>query len=145
MKSTVILSLVFVAFGAQAETATAGTTPTQVCSQLVEAAKGDNYEMVQNLTMTHGKKKADKGMKAHKAKFEKMQKTYMAKLKEMTCGTEQVAGDHAVVTATAGEEKRLIPFVQAEGQWKFDMHTYRSFYHMDEHGKGGKPHGHKSM
>ncbi len=116
----------------QASAAASSTTPTQTCNKLVEAAKSNNYESMAGLVMTpeHGKGhgKMDGMKKPSKAKFDKMHTAYMSEIKDVTCGNEMVAGDRAVVTAESTTQKRLIPFVQADGQWKFDMKTYRSFY-----------------
>ncbi len=120
------------AAGTATGTAAPTTTPTQTCNKLVEAAKSNNYESMAGLVMTHehgkGHGKKDGMKKPSKAKFDKMHAEYMSEIKDVTCGNEMVAGDRAVVTAESTTQKRLIPFVQADGQWKFDMKTYRSFY-----------------
>lgn len=115
-------------------TATTGTTPTDVCNQLVAAAKTDKIEEVTAVTlMPTGK--MDKTMKG---KFHKMHGDYLAKIKDITCGTAHTSNTHAFVEADNKGEKRFIPFVNVNGQWKFDMKTYKSFYvpATGHHGKG---------
>ena len=52
----------------------------------------------------------------------------MGRLKGMKCGSEHVAGDRAIVEAKTKKETRLIPFVNVDGVWRFDVRTYQSFY-----------------
>lgn len=107
-------------------------TPTQVCSQLVAAAKANQFEKAQSLMHMpeHGMKNAagSRSQKMQKAGFDKMHSTYFSAIKDMTCASESIAGMHAVVTASSQNEKRLIPFVQDKGDWKFDMKAYRAIY-----------------
>lgn len=113
-------------FSALAETGTQAATtttqsPTVACSQLVDAAKtGDINAFHSNVL---GTKKSGTGRR-----FAKMGHDYMEKIKTISCGAEHIAGDRAFVESETNGEKRFIPFVQKEGQWKFDMKTYRSFY-----------------
>lgn len=118
-------------------TTTTTETPTQVCGKLVEAAKTDNFEQFKNLSFHYEGKKA-KG----KMKFGKMGTEYMSKIKGITCQTEDIAGEHAYVSAQAEGTKRFIPFVNVDGTWKFDAKTYMSMYGK-MHGEMG--HGKKSM
>ena len=52
----------------------------------------------------------------------------MSRLKGMKCGSEHIAGDRAFVEAKTKKETRLIPFVNIDGVWRFDVRTYQSFY-----------------
>jgi hypothetical protein len=71
--------------------------------------------------------------------FEKMHKDHWAQLKELSCGTEIVTNDRAVIEAKTTEQSRLIPFVKTEEGWKFDAKTYMSFYGFGpDHRKGNK-------
>ncbi len=133
VKSLILTTALISSTGFAEDTAaTTGTTPLQVCGQLVEAAKADNFTTAAGLML------APKGGKHHakgSPKFHKMGADYLKEIKTITCATEQIAGTRAFVTAETGAEKRLIPFVQDGGQWKFDMKTYKSFY------ATGKKHG----
>ena len=60
--------------------------------------------------------------------FHKMHEKEMERLKTLTCKDEKIAGDHAWVEAISQNETRLVPFKLVDGKWKFDMHTYHSFY-----------------
>ena len=64
--------------------------------------------------------------------FHKMHEKELSRLKDITCKDEKIAGDRAWVEAVSQNEARLIPFKKKDGQWKFDMHTYHSFYHERE-------------
>lgn len=89
----------------------------------------------------HGKKRGkDGGRHGHHAYghpeglgseegFKKMHENEIARLKDLACKDEKVAGDRAWVEATTQNETRLVPFRLMEGQWKFDIKTYHSFYH----------------
>lgn len=60
--------------------------------------------------------------------FAKMHEQEMKRLKALVCKDEKIAEDHAWVEATSQNETRLVPFKKMDGQWKFDMRTYHSFY-----------------
>lgn len=58
-----------------------------------------------------------------------MHRQQMTQIKDLeSCGSQHIADNHAVVEAQSRGQKRLIPFVKEEGQWKFDGSTYMSFY-----------------
>ena len=156
MKHILIISALVMAFAACAQkaekadtnttTVTTGTTvasssansmssPLQACNQLVDAAKNKDYERASQLMLTPKHKMGMMGKKSSKKKFNKMHENYLSEVQDISCSEEQVAGDRAFVTATTKNQERLIPFVQAEGGWKFDMKTYRSFYSDERHGK----------
>lgn len=108
---------------AHAEATTGSNSPTETCQHLVEAAKTNNFKEFQSATVGYqGKAHADGKMVG------KMGPDYLDKIKSITCGEAHAAGDHAFVEAESGAEKRLIPFVNRDGKWKFDMKTYMSFY-----------------
>jgi len=137
MRRFIIIAVALTGFSAWSEGETKPTTttetPAQICGKLVEAAKADNFEQFQTLSF-HYEGKHKKG----KMKFGKMGTEYMAKIKTITCGSEDIAGEHAYVSAQSEGAKRFIPFVNVEGTWKFDAKTYMSMY--------GKMHkGKKSM
>lgn len=117
------------------DTATATSSPLQACNQLVDAAKTKDYEKASQFMMAPSHKMGMVGKKPNKKKFEKMHQSYLNEIQNISCTEEQVAGDRAIVTATAQNQQRLIPFVQQEDGWKFDMKTYRSFYGDEKHGK----------
>lgn len=117
----------------------AAGSPLQTCNQLVEAAKANNYEQASELmVMPQRKKAAARVGKSPQKKFAKMHQDYLTEIQNISCTEEQVAGDHAIVTATSQDEQRLIPFVQQEGSWKFDMKTYRAFYSDEKSGMKSK-------
>ncbi|MEY4615412.1 MAG: hypothetical protein RJB66_372 [Pseudomonadota bacterium] len=60
--------------------------------------------------------------------FHKMHEKEIERLKDLTCKEEKIVGDHAWVEAVSKNESRLVPFKMQDGSWKFDMHTYHSFY-----------------
>lgn len=152
MKSLLSLSVMLAAFAVQAQTGATKTTtttttttsgsassPSQACSQLIEATKANNFDKVAEMMAMPRHKNEKMPNKKAEAKFDDMHKKYLSEIQNMTCSTEQIAGDHATVIAETQNERRLIPFVQTDGQWKFDMHTYRALYMMDEKmGKGKK-------
>lgn len=121
------------------------SSPKEVCNAIVEATKKDDFKTVQQWSYgwQHGHHhqageaagKHHKGQK-HSAKktekeFHSMRSQYMSKLKDMQCGSETIADDHAFVQAEAEGSKRLIPFIQKDGKWLFDAHSYMSFYRED--------------
>lgn len=69
------------------------------------------------------------GMAGGEEGFHKMHEKELARLKDLTCKEEKVAGDHAWVEAVSQQETRLVPFKLQDGKWKFDMHAYHAFYH----------------
>ena len=91
-----------------------------------------------------GKKmaKAEKGHHHHhhhhmmgmgsEEEFKKMHEKELARLKDINCKEEKIAGNHAWVEAASQNETRLVPFKLQDGQWKVDMHTYHAFYHETE-------------
>lgn len=101
-------------------------TPREACQQMVDAAKANQYDRVAQMMASEPSMKRMK-MKSEK-RFDRMHTKYMSEIQNMSCGSEQLAGTHAMVTAETGSERRLIPFIQSEGQWKFDMKTYKAFY-----------------
>ena len=113
------MKLVFVMFVAVVAAVNAAT-PKEVCDSLAKAAQEDNFKAFAQLSVGH----ASKGEKS----FHSMHKDKMTALKGLTCGTETVAGTHAIVETAGPTEKRLIPFVEEGGTWKFDVATYRTFY-----------------
>jgi hypothetical protein len=137
MKSILLVSIMcFGYFASAAEvveknSATGVATESAVltCKELIAAAKADNFEAVSSMMIfpDHGKTKMAMNKK-NKMEFEKMHKENMAAIRDMTCGSELIAGDRAMVTAMSKDEERLIPFIQKDGKWKFDMKTYRAFY-----------------
>jgi len=104
----------------------ANASPGDVCKQLVEAAKKDDFDAVKKMS------KGEPHGKQAKGHFHKMHGEYMERLKNIGCGSDLVADDHAVVEAQTEGKKRLIPFVKEESGWKFDAMTYMTFY---PHGK----------
>ncbi len=141
------------------------TPPSEVCRRLVEAAQTDNLEEVKNLSIGMRSKaglKPPVGMKNKrefakngssvassrtssvaldpkvKERFDRMHRKYFERIKNMSCGAEQIAGHHAIVTAISGPDQRFIPFVEEDGAWKFDMKTYRAFYSEHERPKSDK-------
>jgi hypothetical protein len=133
--------------GSADATANASKSPKEVCNTLVDAAKKDDFNTVKQWTlwgghgMRHDKQQAGtsdaasaktpaKGGKME-AEFHKMHDQDMAALKDMSCGSETLAGDHAMVQAESKGQKRLIPFAQRDGRWMFDARTYMSFYRED--------------
>jgi hypothetical protein len=115
-------------------------TPKDVCNRLIEAAKKDDFSAADQYTLwnrdrmssdqqagTMGSSKKSMKNKMEKG-FHKVHREHLSMLKNLTCGSETLAGDHAFVETDSQQGKRLIPFVQQGGQWKFDAHTYMSFY-----------------
>ena len=100
-----------------------GATPKEVCDSLAKAATDNNFKAFTTLTFTEGGKPAGK-----EKNFDKMHKDKMTSLKDLTCGTVTMAGNHAFVEATSQQEKRLIPFIEHGGTWLFDVATYKTFY-----------------
>ncbi len=110
-----------------------GSTPTSVCQAIVDSAKSKNFEGMTKWTTAmpaHHKK-----MKMNKTEFAKMGSKYFEKMQDLTCGTEIVAQDHAIIESESQGQKRLIPFVKKTDGWKFDLQTYHSFYEGDSHEK----------
>lgn len=140
MKRVLIAAIALCGFSAWSEGTTTTTpteTPTQICGKLVEAAKAENFDQFMNLSYHYEGKKA-KG----KMKFGKMGANYMTKIKGITCQSEDVAGEHAYVSAQSEGTKRFIPFINVGGAWKFDAKTYMTMY---EGMHGGMGHGKTSM
>lgn len=129
-------------------------TPKQVCDTLIQAAKSDDFKTVQLNTRAwdHGGRSQRAGRAAGKSGmganssdlgrfeqgFHKMVQKNMAQLKEISCGSETVAGEAAMVVAEGKDSKRLIPFTQEGGKWKFDARAYMSLYR-DAMPEGGRP------
>lgn len=134
-------------------TETSTTTPKQACEALAKAAAEDNFKAFSEWTampamMDHEgmacdhKKCKDKNCPMHKKGkehhhagmpseegFHKMHQKEMARLKDLSCKDEKIAGDHAWVEAISQNESRLVPFRMEDGKWKFDIHAYHAFYH----------------
>ncbi len=110
-----------------------GSTPTSVCQAIVDSAKSKNFEGMNKWTTAmpaHHKK-----MKMSKTDFAKMGSKYFEKMQDLTCGTEIMAQDHAIIESESQGQKRLIPFVKKADGWKFDLKTYHSFYAGDSNEK----------
>lgn len=125
---------------AGAKSAASTPSPKATCAQLAEAAKKDDFPAIQALTTDWAPPGGHPGEMAapnpsksgpsqkSPAAIHAMHEHHLSQLKDLTCGSEHVAGDHAVVEAESLGQKRLIPFIQVNGQWKFDARTYMSFY-----------------
>lgn len=109
-------------------------SPKAVCNELVVAAKKDDFQAFRDLSLnweTHETEKAEKRRsKKEESEVRSAHQSHLSQLKDLSCGAEHIAGDHAMVEAESQGQKRLIPFVQVKGQWKFDAWTYMSFYPM---------------
>ncbi len=147
MKSPIVFAICLLAVPASISLAADTTSgnaasPKTACDQIVAAAKKDDFKTVESLTanwgMPHHGAGETAGMNPKKMESDvkSAHQHHLSQLKDLSCGDEHVAGDHAVVEASSQGQKRLIPFVQVNGQWKFDARTYMSFYHraMHEHG-----------
>lgn len=115
------------------------TSPSKACNSLVQAAKLGDFESFKSASVgwdmmyRHKGEAAGKvGKKDMEAKmekdFHKMNREHMSKLKDLSCGTEHIVQNRAMVEAETQGEKRLIPFIQRDGKWMFDAQTYTSFY-----------------
>ncbi|MBI1860595.1 MAG: hypothetical protein HYR96_06735 [Deltaproteobacteria bacterium] len=113
------MKLVFVMFVGVAAALNAAT-PKEVCDSLAKAAQADNFKAFAEMSVGHQGKQ--------EKSFHSMHKDRMAALKNLTCGNETVAGKHAIVETAGPTEKRLIPFLEMDGTWKFDVATYKTFY-----------------
>ena len=118
MKWIIVCSFVTaIAFGA--------TTPKKTCNALAEAARDNDHQAYIRLTLGS---RALASKNYGKKGFERMHKGQEAKLKNLKCGEELIAGDKAVVKATTRKGSRLIPFVLQAKDWKFDSQSYRTTY-----------------
>lgn len=132
--------------GAESGRAVTADSPKKVCNAMIEAAKKEDFKSIQlwtlrpNLLSSHlhqmagtaaqgpasaakpsgSPQAADRGHVLSKAAYDL--------IKELSCGSEHIAGNRAVVEAEAKGQKRLIPFAQKDGKWLFDVRTYQSFY-----------------
>lgn len=116
-------------------------SPKKACELLAQAAQKGDYTTARTLMMKPMRGAGPEGGRrmhkrdmdgAHmKQRFEEMRNEHMDQLKDLKCSSEQTAGNHAIVTAETQGDKRLIPFVKEGSSWKFDPHTYMSFYHED--------------
>jgi hypothetical protein len=124
---------VFAAEATSTATTADTTTPKGTCEALVAAAQKNNFEAFTTLSMPSmmGKGMGHEKMAAghpKAANFEKMHKDQLEKLKTLTCGTEHVADTRAFVETESAGKTRYVPFVKDGSTWKFDTHTYMSFY-----------------
>jgi hypothetical protein len=119
-------------------------SPKDVCNTLAEAAKKDDFQAFTQWTTGFGPRGGQAGeagrdmpmrnpskmnkRKNMQSQFHQMHKDQLARLKDLSCGSETIAMDHAFVEAESKGEKRLIPFKMMSGKWMFDAHTYMSFY-----------------
>lgn len=146
MLSFFIVATAFTAGAAETTTTTTTTTvatastPTAVCQAIVDSAKNKDFEGMKKwmteMGPHHGMQTGSK--KGQKEAFLKMESEHFDTIKDLTCGTELLANDHAVVMSESKGEKRLIPFIKQNNSWKFDVHTYHSFYADESHGKHHK-------
>lgn len=120
---TFALTLGIFALGA---TAFAASSPREVCQQLAAAAKANDYATFSKLASPAGRSIASV-RKGNSKTLQKAHKGQLEKLKNLSCETELIAGSQAVVKATSKGESRLVPFLRAANQWRFDLKTYRAF------------------
>lgn len=106
------------------------TSAKDACKIIVEAAKKDDFETVRLYTTPTGRGEGERRKEAER-RFHRMHRDQLAKLKDLSCGSEHRADAHAVVEAESEGRKRLVPFVEEKGGWKFDLRTYLSFYRQD--------------
>jgi hypothetical protein len=111
---------------------TTPTTPKETCEALVSAAQTKNFETFAKLSLMGRPGMKHEMMAGHEANmkkgFEKMHGEEIEKLKGLTCGTEHVADTRAFVESESEGKTRFVPFVKEGNTWKFDTHTYMSFY-----------------
>ncbi|MEQ1666375.1 MAG: hypothetical protein ABL927_13475 [Bdellovibrionales bacterium] len=148
LSTILVLSTAILANAAETKTtdtaAALPATPKATCEALVAAAQQSNFEAFANLSLMGGPGMKMKHMKmaGHNPKmkgaFEKMHKDQLEKLKNLTCGTEHIADTRAFVETTSEGKMRYVPFVKEDTGWKFDTHTYMSFYDAGMKGKRKK-------
>lgn len=150
MISSLILCAGVTAFSAETKTTTTTTTtvatpttPTAVCQAIVESAKNKDFEGMKKWMTAMGPHHGHDGMaiekmKGEKEAFNKMGAEHFEMIKDLTCGNELLADNHAIVMSEAQGKKRLIPFIKQNDAWKFDTHTYHSFYADEMHAKHPK-------
>lgn len=97
-------------------------TPMAVCQSMAQAAKNGDFKAYQNFSFGAPQHKGNK------AGFDKMHQKYFDRLKDLSCTSENVSGNHAFVQASSQGQERLIPFKRTPDGWKFDAKTYMSFY-----------------
>jgi hypothetical protein len=139
--AALILSLVLFSHGSWAADSKSNTqysndSPKAACKSMVEAAKKGDFNELKGLSSGWDRVQHTAQEKSLKKGFEHMHQTQMDKLKDLKCGKEQVAEDHAIVIAESGEKERIVPFVKEGMGWKFDARTYMTFYResLKEHG-----------
>ena len=71
-------------------------------------------------------------MKMTQSEFARMSRRFFENVPDLTCGTELIAQDRAIVESESQGKKRLIPFIKTDEGWMFDLQTYRSFYQAEE-------------
>ncbi|MCB0404937.1 MAG: hypothetical protein KDD51_09135 [Bdellovibrionales bacterium] len=118
--------------------ALAASTPKGVCEELATAARNNDFDTFNKLSTPPGRGLASKP-KGNKENFQSMHQKQLDRIKDLTCGTELVAGDQAVVKATSKGESRLVPFHKYSDLWRFDLPTYQAFNQIQH----GQKHGHK--
>ena len=135
MISSLVLCAGVTAFSADTKTTTTtttvatATTPTAVCQAIVESAKNKDFEGMKKWMTPMG------SPRGHKEAFNKMGAEHFEMIKDLNCGNELLADNHAIVMSEAQGKKRLIPFIKQNDAWKFDTHTYHSFYSDESHAK----------
>lgn len=127
------------AIGADKKTELNLKSPKDACNTIVQAAKNDDFETVKRATAqwSHPGHPGKDNKKNVEKKFHEMHDDYASTLKEISCGSENIADAHAFVEAKSKDEKRFIPFVRENAEWKFDVRTYTSFYRVKMPGAGG--------
>lgn len=130
------------AFPRVARAGASADSPKAVCDQLARAARKDDFQAFQALSTGwtsqmasgHGASSPPQGGATTPGKAESelhsVHQSHLGQLKDLRCDAEHIADDHAVVEAESQGRKRLIPFIEVKGHWKFDARTYLSFYPM---------------
>lgn len=116
--------------------------PREVCDRLVQAAKKDDFALANQWTYelagsmpsesqagTAGGEAMSGQPSGSPESMNGLSREQLASFKDLNCGSERIAGDHAFVEVKGKDQSRFIPFVKdTSGIWKFDARTYMSFY-----------------
>lgn len=125
-------------FGSLSSVTRAGSSPSpqKVCQTLFQAIEKDDIRAFEVSSLRPELLSAHQQLTQQAGTINPKQdnppaiipKEQMGRLKGMKCGAEHISGSRAIVEAKTKTEKRLIPFVNVDGVWRFDVRTYESFY-----------------
>lgn len=108
--------------GSQAQSLSSDSSPKEVCQGLVDLSKSPQYQSQTG---------ADRWFITGGKSVSQSKQWFKKEFSSAECGSETIAGNHAVVVANIGAQERLLPFIKQGGMWKLDPQGYQALHRMD--------------